>query len=105
MYELEVGLSAGQSSEWRPTNCRISQPDPQTWELPPQKSPRSKDSTDGRKKMNHLREEKKTLGARGMVGRVVDWWVRLEGRQPMMMQQCTVMLGHPPSQQPPWLQA
>ena len=69
MYELEVGLSAGQSSEWRPTNCRISQPDLKTWELPPQKSPRSKDST-RRKKMNHSREEKKTLGARGMVGRV-----------------------------------
>ena len=28
MYELEVGVSGRQSSEWRPTNCRISQLDP-----------------------------------------------------------------------------
>ena len=69
MYELEVGLSAGQSSEWRPTNCRISQPDLKTWEIPPQKSPRSKDST-RREKMNHLREEKKTLAGRVVPGKI-----------------------------------
>ena len=75
MYELEVGLSGRQSSEWRPTNCRISQPDPaQT----PNVGTRAREVLEeqrlgGGKKTNHLREEKKTL---------VGGWclVRLEGR-------------------------
>ena len=72
MYELKVGLSGGQSSEWRPTNCRISQLDSQTPNVgtPTREVPEEQRLGRG-KKMNHLREEKKTLGARGMVGRVV----------------------------------
>lgn len=68
MYELEVGLSGRQSSEWSRTNCRISQLDPQTPNVgtPTREVPEEQRLGRG-KKMNHLREEKKTLGA-------IDGW-------------------------------
>lgn len=72
MYELEVGVSGRQSSEWRPTNCRISQLAPaQTSNVGTRAPEVPEEQRLGRgKKTNHLREEKKTLAGRVVPGKI-----------------------------------